>query len=433
MEDFASRIIALAYGKIFRDEPSIETKRFLKTVTYVGLGSGLAALLTFVFNVIAGRALGASGYGELTLVLSIGALLSAPMCSVPTAMVKYSSETDEYDRQRKIMSTSYVIAFFFCISTALICFALSSQISQVFSVSNKTVSLSIVFFLCYILFRIASATLQSLFQMKMLAIFQSGTWLISLIALLIAFYIVGRVSLQAAVVSALTGYVLVAGVIFVMRNKYILPNAFDRLWAGTLLHYSAYAMLGGVFVAVHLHISKLLINRYMTTDEVGIFNAYYITSVNLVLLLAAAFTTVLFPTASRHRSKRYLFDKISRVIPYLVMLFLPALVGVQYVGLKIYGAEYPFNLGSSILFGLTGIAMFLYATYGQLMSSVGTKGVKLVAFAQGVLAALVASLSVVLIPLAGINGAVLALIISYTVFSLIIMRRRKYFYESESD
>lgn len=428
MEDFVFRIVNLAYRMVFRESLTPEVKRFLKSVLYIGLGSGIAAIFAFVFNILAGRVLGPSSYGEFALVLSVGSLLVIPMRFMEAPLIKYNSEKNEIDRQRRIISTTFILVLIFSLAFIFTYFIFSSSLSGVFSVSSWIFKLSIFFALCYVLFTLPCATLQSLFQMKRLAISQSLFGAISMLALVVAFLILNSANFEAAVFSVLAGYILIGGIILFSRHKYI-SAGFDRQWAVRLLRYGMYSLLAGACSAIHLNISKILINKYMTTTDVGIYNAYYFTSVQVLCFFALAFTTVLFPTASAYRSKVDIFNKINRIIPFLVVLGIPALFGGQYLFLKLYGGGYPFDPLLSVLFAVASITIAIYIIYGQLMNSVGRRGVRTTALAMAVLAASVILLSILLIPLLGIKGAVVALIISYALFLLIILWRRGLFYE----
>jgi O-antigen/teichoic acid export membrane protein len=102
-----------------------------------------------------------------------------------------------------------------------------------------------------------------------------------------------------------------------------------------------------------------------------------------------------------------------------------------FIILKLYGSEYPFDLKLGILFGIVGIFITIDKFYGLLMDSTGKNGKRIVSFAAIVLAISNIFLNIWLIPLLGIEGAVISAIISYLLSIVIVLSKRKYFYNPE--
>ena len=120
MKDFISKMfinfVTFFYERIFHDKMSDDVRKFFKNLLYVGLGTIVAMIFSFVFNIFAGRILGPSGYGEFTLVQSVAMFLYIPMLlGFNTAMVKFNSEREDLKRQRSIISTTYILVFIFMV------------------------------------------------------------------------------------------------------------------------------------------------------------------------------------------------------------------------------------------------------------------------------------------------------------------------------
>src|SRR5437660_481355 len=98
------------YRHIFREEMSEAVKLFFKNISYITLGTIISALLSFIFNILAGRILGPVEYGKFALVSSIALFLYIPMLpGLNTALVKYVSEKNDFHKQSKIISTAYMV------------------------------------------------------------------------------------------------------------------------------------------------------------------------------------------------------------------------------------------------------------------------------------------------------------------------------------
>jgi len=66
------------------------------------------------------------------------------------------------------------------------------------------------------------------------------------------------------------------------------------------------------------------------------------------------------------------------------------------------------------------------------MNAVGRKGIRLTSLAAIVITLANISLNILLIPLMGIKGAIIATIISYFLSFIIILSKKKYFYFPEA-
>jgi O-antigen/teichoic acid export membrane protein len=150
-----------------------------------------------------------------------------------------------------------------------------------------------------------------------------------------------------------------------------------------------------------------------------------------LLTLLTVFEIVFFPLASKIPNKVIIYKKINKFIPFLIIISLPFMIFSGFIILKLYGSQYPFDLNLAILFGIVGIFITIDKFYGLLMDSTGKKGKRIVSIAAIVLAISDVFLNIWLIPLLGIEGAVIAAIFSYLLSILIIISKRKYFYNPE--
>ena len=427
---FVFSIITIVYRRILKEELTGEAKQFIKNSLYVLVGAAFGALFMFIFNILAGRTLGPSGYGEFVLINSIALFLIVPLAPVTVAMVKYCSERDEYQGQSQVISTSFTLVLLLCAIFALAYFVFSAKLSAIFSVPQTFFNLSLLLFLFIIFHSFVTSSLYGLLEMKSVGLFQAIYGAILLSAFAFFVFVIKFISFEAAVFSMIIGYLIVTGIIFFMKRKYV-SLKLHREVSSKLLRYSSYAVVGAICSVVTIQLGKILINKYMVAANVGIYNAYYVASIGVASFFMLPLAQVLFPTASRYKNKEDIFRRFNKVIPYIVVIGLPAIIFAQYVILALYGKEYPFDLRLAVLFGIASIVAALYLIYGRLMDSVGIKGVKVTSLATVVMALIIIPLTMVLIPLMGIEGAVVPLIIAYFVFCLFVLWKRDYFKSSD--
>ena len=313
---------------------------------------------------------------------------------------------------------------------ALAYFVFSAKLSTIFSIPQTLFNLSLLLFIFTIFHSFATSSLYGLLEMKAAGLFQVIYGAILLSAFAFFVFAIKFISFQAAVFSMIIGYLIVTGIIFFMKRRYI-SLKLNREMASKLLRYSSYAVIGAICSVATVQLGKILINKYMGVADVGIYNAYFVASIGVASFFMLPLAEVLFPTASRYKNKEAIFRRFNKVIPYIVIIGLPSIILAQYVILALYGEEYPFDLRLAVLFGIADLGVSLYLIYGRLMNSSGVKGVKVTSLATVVMALIIIPLTMVLIPLMGITGAVIPLIVAYFAYCLFILWKRDYFKSSD--
>jgi len=421
MKNFFQNLFSYFYQRIFHEEMGSRLKNFLENLSYVVGGTVIAILLSSTFNILAGRVLGREEYGKFTLVCAIAVFLYIPILfGLHTAMVKYGAEKEDFQRQSKIISTTYILVFFLIIISIFFYFLFFSQLSKIFSVSPEIFSLSIIFAVLFAFYTLTTETIRGLNQMKIFAILKSVYGAILLAVFL--FFICNKfLSFKSGVFSMYFAYGIAGGVLLVFFLRKYFKFNFDRTWANKLMRYSFWAAIGGVSFSIYTDIDKILINKYLTISDVGIYKAYYFASIDVAVLLFGIFNTVFFPTASRYENKEVLFKKINKFLPYFIVMGIPFIFLCEFVILKLYGKEYPFNPLWAILLGIASMCIWIDGIYGWTLSSVGKEGVRIVSLAAVILALLNIVLNIKLIPLVGILGAIISIILAFIVSIIIIL------------
>jgi O-antigen/teichoic acid export membrane protein len=417
--------VSFIYGKIFHEKMSSEAMNFFSNLSYVGLGTFSAAIFSFIFNVLSGRLLGPEEYGEFNLIQSVAMFLYIPMLmGSHTSMVKYNSEKKEFHRQQKIISTTYILVFIQLLATIFLYRLFEPEILRILSISSTMFNFSIVFAVMFVFYTLSTETLRSLYEMKKYAILQPVFSIVLIICLYILYPTMK--SSTSMIYSMYIAYGITSLITLLFIWRFIIIN-FEREWFIKLTKYSNYAFLGGLSFVLYSNIGSILINKYMQIEDVGIYRAYNYCFTTVIAMFISIFVTVFFPYASMCENKKILIGKINKIVLFLIVLGLPITIISGLLILKIYGGEYPFNPKLVLLSGFSGILVSIDTLYGRLMSSIGVKGIKIVSFASMVTAFANTLINLLLIPIIGIEGAILATIISYCVSILIKLSKRKYY------
>jgi len=428
MRNFVINFIKKIYRIIFKEEISLNVQLFLKSLRHIVIGSGIAVFCNFIFQIFMGRILGPDEYGKYALINSIAMFLCVPMLfSIHIAMVKYVSEKADSQRQKEIISTSFIMIFILSLISILIFLLFSSQFSSFFSVSLVVFYIALLFALFFSFYTIAISIIRSFNKMKKWSIFQVVYGISTLTLSLFFIFFVKLISFHSAIFSILLTYLLIFILVIIYFRKSIVFR-FSNIWAKKLAGYGLYGVIGGVSAAFYLNFDKIMINRYLTSMDVGIYKAYATSFTALGLFFLSMFLTVFFPTVSKYHSKKNIFKKINKFIPYLFIFGLPFMFFSGFVILKLYGNNYFFDLKMGLLFCIAGIFIILNSLYLWLMNAIGKQGVRITAFSGIILAVTNILLNIFLIPIFGISGAIIATIISYGVSIVIIFSKRKYYY-----
>jgi O-antigen/teichoic acid export membrane protein len=408
-------LISFFYDKIFHEPAGEEVMKFARNLSYVGLGTVLASLFSFSYNIIAGRVLGPAGYGGFTLVQSIAMFLYIPMLlGLNTAMIKYCAESRDQDQQRKIISTAYGAIICLTVVSVMLYGIFRHQIATIFSVNQEIIVLSILFAVIFVFYTLATSSLRGLHLMKDYAVFQPIYGITLLSALLVFIYIQFN-SFKAMVYATYLAYAVVGSIIVVRFLKQYLTFIIDRSWLSTLWKYSSVAVIGGLSFTLYTNIDRIMINYYMDVESVGIYGVYYYASFTVLTLVSGIFTTVFFPTASKSHDKSSLYGKLNKTVPYLLMLGIPAALIGEYVILRLFGKGYPIQLPLMLVFAFAAILVTWYGIYAWFFNSEGIDGAKLTVSGTLIIAIANIILNIILIPQIGLYGAIGATALAFAL------------------
>lgn len=418
------------YKKIFNEDINLNIKFFLKNISYITSGNMIAVLFSVIFSIVVANVFGPFNYGKLTLIVSIASFLQIPMLlGINSATIKYNSSQNERSVNNSIISTSLFLFLIFILLSNLFYLSFSAEISKLFSISQQLFYSSILLAIIISFFTISNTFLLSLNQIKR----YSFSYIICngvMLSIIILFIFYGLKSFNSLIWSVYIGYGVVAIFTFMFYLRKYVKITFSKKWAVTLIKYSNYGMIGGISSVVYTNIDNIFVGKFLHFTTLGIYNAYYNTSIGLIALLSGI-STVIFITASKYDNKSNFFRKINKIIPYFAILIFPLIIFAQFLMFKLYGPQYNFDLKMSILFSLASIIVFIDGIYGWLMNSTGLNGIKVTALGALCIAISSIILNFLLVPLLGIIGAVISIIFSYSLSIIIILSQKKYFFKNE--
>jgi O-antigen/teichoic acid export membrane protein len=175
------------------------------------------------------------------------------------------------------------------------------------------------------------------------------------------------------------------------------------------------------------NINQILINMYMSTENLGLYNAYSFASVNIASLIFNIFNGVFFPVASKCKDKTVILKRINRIAPYLIIFGTIFIIIVEFIILNIYGSKYTIKIPLLFSFAILSILIVYYGTYNWTFSSEGLDGVKLVNKTSILIAIINVILAMFFIPYLGLIGATISTSIALVIGVYFLLSKGKYF------
>jgi O-antigen/teichoic acid export membrane protein len=408
-------IVGYFYRVMFHEKVSVEIEEFIKNLSYLGIGTIISSVFTFSYNILAGRWLGPSEYGTFTLVQSIAMFLYIPMLlGFHSALIKYNSEKIDLERQKSIISTTFILVFLFTIVSILFYLVFSQQIMALFSIAESVFYFAIVFAVLFVFYTLMTETLRSIHRIQDYSLLKPIFSVILLFSFLFFIFFFKDLSYTSPLFSMMIAYGITGGILLAFLRKYIRPE-FSWSWAHKLHTFSLYSLMAGISAVFYLNIDKIMINMYLPVSMVGIYWAYIFSFTTVILLFSTIFATVFFPVASMCQDKKMLFKRINKIVILFIVCGWPFALISGYIILQMYGKAYPFDLPLTLLSATVGVCIAIDMLYGQLICSVSLQGAKITSYAAVVLAIVNVILNFLLIPIIGLAGAMVATIISYAV------------------
>lgn len=407
-------LVGIIYERIFHETMSFEVQKFFGSISYVTIGTMIGTIFSFTFNILSGRLLGPQGYGQFTLLQSIGMILYIPMLfGVHTALIKYTAQKPDHDRQRVILSSAFLMVLLFT-GVSLILFALFAEpIAALLSVSIDIYWLGVLFAVLFVFYTLTTSALLGLNQMKQYALTQPAFSFLMLATFLVLI-LMHQFNYLSMVYAMYMAYGVTALGILIYIRRYLRFEV-NRPWLGTLVRFSAAAMMGCVCFTVYTNVGKLMINYYMSVGEVGIYGVYYYASFTVVGLFSGIFTTVFFPTISKYKDLGSVYKKLNTMMIYYILLGIPFVVVFEFVILKLFGAQYPMIPALMLLFALTAMLVTGYGMYQWLFNAAGIHGAYLALTNEIMITVLNLVLNILLIPRFGLYGAAGATAIAFAI------------------
>jgi O-antigen/teichoic acid export membrane protein len=426
---FALDAINTTYRHVFHKDISGAAARFMRNLAYVVSGTLPSIVLLSVFNILAARFLGPTEYGKYTLIQSVAAFIGISMImGYHTTIAKFLPESQDPSVRSKTISSIYMLTFMFTVATIGFYVIFMPEISSIFNISEEFLTLAIAFAVIFTFYTLMTNTIRGLMRMKLYSLFQVA-YAVMVLAIFLAFVFSGPITFQSILYPVFISYGITAVAIFLLIRKYLVLKI-DLSWISRLTKYSLVCVIGAVSFTFYSNIDKILININLTPSDLGIYGAYSLAAISVTSLMLGTFISVFFPTASQYEDKSPIFKMFFRLLPFLIALGIPFLIVCEIGVLWLYGNQYTIYPDLVVLFAIAGVSQSIQNLYGWILNTDSNTGVKISSVSAVILAVVDLALNITLIPVLGVRGAVVAIILSYLATFLIMIALTKRYYRT---
>ncbi|HXS99797.1 MAG TPA: oligosaccharide flippase family protein [Elusimicrobiota bacterium] len=393
--------------------PPHRRRTLLSGLGWIGFFFTAARGSTLLTQLLAGRVLGPAEYGRANLVVAAAAYLQIiPMLGFPIATSKLIAEEHDEARRARLVSTSLAsFAAWAILSLPLMALA-HHWLARAMNLPSELFALSALLASATALSQVLASPLLGLKRFAHRGLVET-VYGFSAPVLLVAFVLAFGADYRSMILAFSVSLLLSSAYALWTLRRYLRP-AFEPGFVRAVGRYAATATLTLLSTACVLAPARLFLNRHASAHEVGLFSAYFTTTVQVALAFLTMLTSVLIPMASGADGQREIWPLFRRwsapaVAGAWVFFFATAVAG-----LKLFGRRFNFDLGWAAAFAGAAALILLHGAASAIYAARDYSGLRV--SVAGALAAGLGNVALTgwLVPRAGVLGAALALILSFS-------------------
>ncbi|MCB0879231.1 MAG: oligosaccharide flippase family protein, partial [Thermoleophilia bacterium] len=334
-------------------------RAFVVGLRHSAIGGIAAAALMFGASIAAGRTLGAAEYGQAIFVITVAQMFSvfAPL-GFDVAMSRRLPRV-ESERIAEVVTTAVIVI---AISTTVLALV---AVSAVALVSMSVQHLQSTLVLAGIALGVALAARVSadralsgmqLFRRQARMRPVEGVVVLLVLSLIL---IEGDRGWEAYCVALIVGASVVAARMWWSLREWISSRCWRASEASELRSYGFVTMLHAASPIGFVYADKFLVGRWLGSDALGVYGAYYAAGFLVVAQLLAIISNVLFPATAAVDDRRHLTRRLNKACAgaFFPAVFALTLVVRMIVGL--FGDEFQPSWLTSVIAGTWGALLLV--------------------------------------------------------------------------
>lgn len=365
-------------------------------------------------------------YGNYSLVLSIAGLISLIGVSWTASSIIYVgvNEYNIHQSFKRTLSARLIIIGVFSVPIIIAIIMLKDKINNYLNLQGTGIIL-IYYFLSIFISTISNYFLAIHRQLSLTLLELLGS------VILLLLFICNKLSPKEALMyNIISQATLILGLFFFKKEDLKLIS-FDKFYLKKVLSFSLAQLLGFIGGYIINYGGNIIINHYLTKEELGVFNLSFrlFTNISSLILLINTFYAPIIVNFVSNKDKGSIRHFYYRIRPICLVVFLmgtivAVLLGPFFINL-IFTSKYQASIKPFMILLLANLPLSIEVFYISLYNSLGKHLILQIA----IIAQAAVTLAIMLwfVPTKGVYGAVWAIVITYylkTIFSYFYLEKR---------
>ncbi len=384
----------------------------LSGLGWIGVLYSAARVSTLATQLLAGRLLGPEEYGRANLVIAAAAYLQIiPMLGFPLATSKLISDEHDEGRRARLISTALAsFALWAVLSLPLMTLA-HGWLERAMGLPAELFVLSATLATATALSQVLASPLLGLKRFAHRGLVETVYGVAA--PVLLAGLVVFTGADHRAMILAFVGSLLASSAYALWTLRRYLRPAFEWSFVTAVGRYAATAAPTLLATACVLAPARLFLNRHGSAHEVGLFSAYFTSTVQVALAFLYMLQAVLVPMASGPDAQREIWALFRRAGAPALLAGWALFYATAIAGIALFGRRYNFDLGWAAAFAGAATLILMHGAVSALYAARDISGLRV--SVAGALAAGIGNVALTarLVPPFGVLGAALALTLSY--------------------
>ena len=384
----------------------------LSGLGWIGLLYSAAKVSTLFTQFLAGRLLGPAEFGRANLVIAAAAYLQiVPMLGFPLATSKLVSDEKDEERLSRLISTALASFLLWTLLSFPLMAAAHRFFESAMGVPPALFILSALLAAATALSQVLASPLLGLKRFAQRGLVETIYGFSAPLLLLALIPILGPT--HRVMIFALSGSLLASSTYALWSVRRYLKPSFDPSFVAAVGRYAATATLTLLATACVLSPARLFLNRHAGALEVGLFSAYFTSTVQVALALLYMLQAVLVPMASGE-GQREIWTLFRRWAAPATLAAWLVFTAAAVAGLAVFGRRYPLDPVWAATFAAAAALALLHGTAASLYAARDFSGLR-VSVAGALTSGLGnVALTAILVPRFGVLGAALSLVASFS-------------------
>ncbi|RWX45196.1 Membrane protein involved in the export of O-antigen and teichoic acid [Candidatus Electrothrix aarhusensis] len=340
-------LITRSWKIIFHADPSPEAIQQARKFLTFGVGMVFARFLSTASQIIMGREFGPEVYGQITMILLISSYFAMPISNGwGLVFTKIAAQDPDRVKRSQALKSLLLIVSLSCLLTVTLLFFLQRPLASVLGIDTRMMQLSLGMTVCYAWWILTKQIAQG-FQNWHQYVVIENIWALLVLAGLVVLIVWSKCDLVTVSGTFFIGYLL-SGIVVLKKIWQSFFVKIRREYVKDISSHGSFLLLNGLVGVATFSIDRVLLNRSLGVEEVGIYQAHFLSTYGIMSAFMTILITYIFPIFCRNNNMQVVLNKINK-IQYPVTVLISIIIG----GLVLWMYSYPVSLalfGSLCLF-----------------------------------------------------------------------------------